>query len=84
MKLIPFNCFNRETNDELIFHINPDVVVSVAGDVLPGEIVSLPAGEPVPVEAAVIVLLNGQVLTIKNTVENVITKLGGATYLEAK
>lgn len=77
MKLIPFDCINPETGAKLTFYINPDKVVCVSGGTLPSEIVAFPKGEPVPTEAAAIILLNGQVLTVKDTVENVITLLEG-------
>jgi len=77
MKLIPFNCVNPKTGDELVFYINPDQVAFVSGGTLPGEVVSFPSGEPTPVEAAAIILQNGIEFTVKDTVENVIKRLKG-------
>ena len=76
MELIPFDCFNPDTNAELTFYVNPDKVVSVSGGVLPGELAG-PDGKALPIEASVIILLNGQVLNIKDKVKNVIEKLEG-------
>lgn len=73
MKLIPFDCFN-ETGAKLTFYINPEKVVSVSGGTLPGDLIG-PDEKALPIEAAIIILQNGQALTVKDIVENVVNRL---------
>lgn len=75
MKLISFGCVNPKNGEKLVFWINPNKVACVSGGTLPGEIVSFSSGEPVPVEAAAIILDNGMSLTVKDTMENVVNRL---------
>ena len=75
MKFMKFECVNPLTSEELVFYVNPGKVTFVSGGTLPGETVSYPSGEPTPVEAAAIILDNGISLTVKDSMENVVSRL---------